>query len=158
MYLCYSVGILSGTPMDANKQFYIPPDGPPQGISPNPEIFSCMGQDNIYQMLEDFYLRLETSSIRHLFPDDLIAASKRSAAFYVFILGGPPLYQQQYGPPMMRKRHLPFPIDEEARQVWLSCFYDILKKADEKYNFPKQHLPGFCHFLEQFSGWMVNTK
>ena len=61
-----------------------------------------MGQENIFKMLEDFYLELEQSSIRHLFPDDVVAASRKSAAFFVGLLGGPPLYQQLYGPPMMR--------------------------------------------------------
>lgn len=144
--------------MASQKQFYVPPEGPPQGISPNPEIFVCMGQEAIFKMLEDFYLELEKSPIRHLFPTDMVTASKRSAAFFVFILGGPPLYQQQFGPPMMRKRHMPFPIDEEARQVWLSCFRHVLENADQKYSFPMEHMAGFWNFLDRFSAWMVNTK
>lgn len=144
--------------MTREREFYVPPSGPPQGVNPSPEIFASMGKENIYQMIEDFYLELEKSSIRHLFPPDIIAASRRSAAFFVFILGGPPLYQQQFGSPMMRKRHLPFPIDEEARREWLRCFQIILQDADQKYHFPMQHMQGFWNFLEQFSAWMVNTK
>lgn len=138
--------------------FYIPPEGPPQGILPNDKIYSIMGEEAIFQMLEDFYAELEKSSIRSMFPADMKKASKRSAAFFVFILGGPPLYQQHYGPPRMRQRHMPFPIDEEARQVWLSCFKTILKDAGQKYRFPLEHMPGFIHYLDQFSRWMVNTK
>lgn len=116
-----------------------------------------MGQDNIFAMLEDFYRELEQSSIRYMFPEDMVAASKRSAAFFVGLLGGPPLYQQLYGPPMMRARHLPFPIDEAARQVWLDCFNRVLDHAPERYNFPAEHLPGFRAFLDGFASWMVNT-
>lgn len=144
--------------MPTNRQFYIPPEGPPQGINPSPQIYALMGEDQIYQMLEDFYLELEKSSIRHLFPADMREASKRSAAFFVFILGGPPLYQQQFGPPRMRQRHMPFAIDEAARQVWLDCFKHVLQDADKKYHFPLEHLAGFWRFLDQFSAWMVNTK
>lgn len=144
--------------MTNNSRFYIPPGGPPQGINPNPEIFARMGEEAIYKMLEDFYLELEKSSIRHLFPEDMVAASKRSAAFFVFIMGGPPLYHQQFGPPMLRKRHLAFKIDEEARQVWLECFKVVLKDADTKYHFPMEHYHSFYRFLDQFSAWMVNTK
>lgn len=136
---------------------FTPPGGPPRVSPPSPQIFAHMGQDNIFQMLEDFYRELEQSSIRFMFPEDMVAASKRSAAFFVGLLGGPPLYQQLYGPPMMRARHLPFPIDEEARQVWLQCFYRVLEDAPQKYNFPAEHLPGFRAFLDGFSGWMVNT-
>lgn len=116
-----------------------------------------MGQDNIFAMLEDFYRELEQSTIRPMFPEDMAAASRRSAAFFVGLLGGPPLYQQLYGPPMMRARHLPFPIDEAARQEWLACFNRVLDHAPERYNFPAEHIPGFRAFLEGFSSWMVNT-
>lgn len=144
--------------MSTERQFYVPPQGPPQGIIPDSQIYVKMGENSIFKMLEDFYSELEKSSIRHLFPQDMQEASKRSAAFFVFILGGPPLYQQQYGPPRMRMRHLPFAIDETARQVWLNCFQKILKDADKKYQFPMEHMDSFWHFLDQFSAWMVNTK
>lgn len=138
--------------------FYVPPEGPPENILPSPEIYAKMGENAIYQMLEDFYLELGKSSIHHLFPKDIKEASKKSAAFFVFILGGPPLYQQQFGPPRMRQRHLPFAIDETARQTWLECFKITLQNADKKYHFPMEHMQGFWRYLEQFSGWMVNTK
>lgn len=144
--------------MTAERDIYVPPEGPPQGINPDPQIYAIMGEDAIYQMLEDFYMELEKSSIRSLFPPDMKEASKRSAAFFVFILGGPPLYQQLYGPPRMRQRHMPFAIDEHARQVWLDCFKTILRDADKKYHFPMEHMEGFWRFLDRFSAWMVNTK
>jgi hemoglobin len=144
--------------MSAERQFYVPPQGPPEGIVPSPEIYAQMGEDNIFKMLEDFYSELEKSSIRSLFPPDMREASQRSAAFFVFILGGPPLYQQQFGPPRMRQRHLPFAIDEAARLVWLECFRRILQQAEQKYNFPLEHKESFWCFLDQFSAWMVNTK
>lgn len=142
--------------MSENKKFYTPPEGPPH-VTPSHEIYPLMGEENIFKMLEDFYLELEKSSIRSMFPQDMREASKKSGAFFVFLCGGPPLYQQRFGPPMMRKRHLPFPIDEAARQVWLGCFRKVLDHAD-KYNFPTEHLPGFWNFLDKFSAWMVNTK
>jgi hemoglobin len=143
--------------MSREHQVYVPPGGPPQSITPSSQIYKKMGEDSIFKMLEDFYTELEKSSIRHLFPQDMKEASKRSAAFFVFILGGPPLYQQQYGSPRMRQRHLPFTIDEAARQVWLECFNKVLQKAEEKYQFPLEHKEGFLRFLDQFSAWMVNT-
>jgi hemoglobin len=144
--------------MSSERSFYIPPEGPPQGILPNPEIYAKMGEANIFRMLEDFYSELSQSTISHLFPEEMREASKKSAAFFVFILGGPPLYQQKYGPPMMRKRHLPFKIDEEARQVWLNTFRKILENADKKYRFPLEHKESFWNYLEKFSSWMVNTR
>ena len=138
------------------RVIYTPPGGPPQGPGPSPEIYRIMGEDNIFRMMSDFYIELEKSGIRHLFPPNMHEASRKSAAFFVGLLGGPPLYLQQYGPPRMRARHLPFEIDEPARQIWLRCFDNVLEGAELKYNFPPQHLQGFKDFLKSFSAWMVN--
>ncbi|MEZ4617319.1 MAG: hypothetical protein R2867_17665 [Caldilineaceae bacterium] len=87
----------------------------------------------------------------------MVKASQKSAAFFVGLLGGPPLYHERYGNPMMRARHMPFVIDEAARQEWLACFDRVLAAAPERYKFPSEHIAGFRAFLEGFSGWMVNT-
>lgn len=139
------------------RAIYVPPGGPPRVAPPDPAIYAAMGTDNIFAMIRDFYRELEQSSIRHLFPTDMIAAADKSAAFFVGLLGGPPLYHQLYGNPMMRARHMPFVIDEVARQEWLRCFAMVLEDAPARYDFPAQHLLGFWAFLEGFSTWMVNT-
>ena len=139
-----------------DREIYVPPGGPSRVALPSQKIYSAMGQENIFKMIEDFYHELEQSSLRLMFPDDMVEASKKSAAFFVGLLGGPLLYQKLYGSPMMRARHMPFPIDEQARQEWLACFDRVLANAVEWYDFPEQHLTGFRLFLQGFSGWMVN--
>lgn len=141
-----------------DPSFYVPPGGPPQGAGPSKEIFAGMGRENIFRMCRDFYAELEQSEIRWMFSEDMPAASKKIAAFLVGLLGGPPLYHELYGPPQMRARHMPFAIDESARQVWLACFKKTLERAENKYDFPPEHVPGFIQFLEEFSAWMVNRK
>ena len=141
----------------SERQIYVPPGGPPRVARPDPEIYSRMGEQNIFLMLEDFYRELGQSAIASMFPPDLVRASQKSAAFFVGLLGGPPLYQQRYGNPMMRARHIPFIIDEAARQEWLACFDRVLAQAAQKYDFPQEHIPGFRAFLDGFSSWMVNT-
>jgi len=137
------------------RDIYTPPGGPPQS-GPSREIYALMGEENIFKMLLDLYRELEKSPIRSLFPSDMEEASKKSAKFFVQVLGGPPLYVIDHGPPRMRARHLPFEIDEKARQEWLKCFERVLENAETKYNFPPQHLQGFKDFLRDFSAWMVN--
>jgi hemoglobin len=144
--------------MDSPRKIYVPPGGPPQGPKPNAEIYAKMGEKNIYKMIEDFYKELEKSDVRYMFPKDMIDASKKTAEFFIFLVGGPPLYHEKHGSPMMRQRHLPFKIDAHARLTWLSCFKKVLEDADKKYNFPMEHLPGFVSFIENFSEWMVNTR
>lgn len=140
-----------------SQEIYVPPAGPPRVASPSPDIYAQMGEANINLMIADFYAELEQSAIRFMFPDDLTASAEKSAAFFVGLLGGPPLYHMRYGSPMMRARHMPFPIDEAARQEWLACFNRTLDQAEAKFDFPAEHLPGFRAFLNGFSGWMVNT-
>ncbi len=137
---------------------YIPQVGPNSAPAPSREIYAPMGEANIFRMLADFYAELERSSIRAMFPGDMQASSEKSAAFFVGLLGGPPLYQQRYGAPMMRARHLPFPIDEQARRIWLGCWEPVLTRAATDYNFPSEHLQGFRDFLIGFSAWMVNRR
>ena len=134
----------------------MPLGGPPRVDPPSREIYALMGEEPIFRMLEDFYVALEQSALRGMFPADMVAASRKSAAFFVGLLGGPPLYQQRYGAPMLRARHMPFPIDEVARQEWLAVFNRILDDAPAAYGFPSQHLEGLRVFLREFSGWMVN--
>ena len=141
----------------SERAIYVPPGGPPRVAAPDPAIYEQMGLDAIVQMIEDFYAELAQSAIREMFPVDMVAASRKSAAFFVGLLGGPPLYHQLYGNPAMRARHMPFPIDEAARQEWLRCFDAVLADAPARYNFPAEHLAGFRTFLHGFSAWMVNT-
>ncbi len=137
---------------------YTPPSGPPQVDRPSEEIFPALGQKGVFELLATLYEHLEQSPVRPMFPEDMHTASERSAAFFVQLLGGPPLFNQHYGPPRMRQRHLPFEIDAAAREIWLACFDKALEDAPQRIGFPEQHIPGFRRFLEAFSEWMVNHK
>ena len=142
----------------ANTEPYVPPGGPPQGPLPSPEIFAAMGEKGLFGLAADFYSEPEASPIRSLFEGDMAENSKKLAMFLVSATGGPPLYQQAYGPPRMRARHLPFAIGPEERRVWLECFFKALETAPEKHGFPSKHLQDFKDYLERFSAWMVNRQ
>ncbi|MFI4897375.1 MAG: hypothetical protein ACIARR_06080 [Phycisphaerales bacterium JB059] len=147
--------------MARSKPIHTPLVTPPPNGSVSPEIFQAMGEEAIFRMIRDFYEKLASSAIGHMFssdPEGLAAEAERSGAFFVFLLGGPPLYQRRYGPPRMRQRHLAFEIDEAARQEWLRCFGETLEDAPTKYGFPPEHLEGFVEFLVKFSAWMVNAE
>jgi len=49
-----------------------------------------MGEAAIFRMLSDFYAELGCPPIRPMFPGDLEESSKKSARFFVQLLGGPP--------------------------------------------------------------------
>lgn len=54
-------------------------------------------------------------------PEDIDEVKARLSAFLSGWLGGPVLYPQRYGPPMMRRRHISFPIGPQERDIWLKC-------------------------------------
>src|SRR5262245_19198827 len=141
-----------------SRRIYVPSVDPGRIAPPSRDIYGVMGEANIVRMMSDFYGELAQSSLRRLFPEDMAAASRRSAAFFVGLLGGPPLYQRRFGNPMMRARHMPFAITPRAREEWLACFERVLADAPRRYAFPAEHLPGFRAFLQAFSMWMVNTE
>jgi truncated hemoglobin YjbI len=102
-----------------DRRVHVPLAGPPQVERPSPEIFAAMGEDNVYQMLEDFYRELAASEISLLFPDDILASSRKSGAFFIGLLGGPPRYQELHGNPArchFFESHLP------AFRNWLHIF------------------------------------
>lgn len=144
--------------MTAGGSFSLVP-GPPQVGRP-PAVYEAMGEANLFAMLEDFYVRLSHSEIASLFPTEsgeLRAAAHKSGAFFVGLLGGPPLYHQRHGSPMMRARHQPFAITPAGRAVWLRCFDQTLEVAPARFGFPPEHVPAFRAWLDAFSAWMVNT-
>ena len=134
------------------SEFYVPPSGPPQGAPPSREIFARLGEAGIRALLQAHYQRLAASEVSHLFTGDMVEAADRSADFFIQVLGGPPHYSQKHGPPRMRARHIPFPIDAKAREVWLSCFRAALDEVE----FPPEFRTEFEKFLDEFSAWMVN--
>jgi len=74
--------------------------------------------------IEAFYKRLHASPVAVLFPESESAmerAADKTGALFVFLFGGPHLYQQRHGSPRMRMRHLPFQIAPKARADWLRC-------------------------------------
>ncbi|MDG2703174.1 hypothetical protein P7M02_24290, partial [Vibrio parahaemolyticus] len=39
------------------------------------------------------------------------------------------LYTEEHGHPMLRARHLPFPITEERADAWLECMEDAMDQV-----------------------------
>ena len=44
-------------------------------------------------------------------------------------MGGPQLFVQEYGHPMLRARHLPFTIGDSERDQWLLCMNRALDEV-----------------------------
>lgn len=93
------------------------------------------GEATIRQLVEAFYPRVQAHPLlRPLFPADLTETMEKQYDFLSQFFGGPPLYTEKRGHPMLRARHLPFPIDQKTADAWLSCMAAALQEVgiDEK--------------------------
>ena len=83
------------------------------------------GGETIRQLVDRFYDLMELEPayavIRQLHPADLSTSRDKLYLFLSGWMGGPGLYQEKYGHPMLRARHLPFPIGSTERNQWLDC-------------------------------------
>ncbi|NBI28915.1 globin domain-containing protein [Chengkuizengella marina] len=93
------------------------------------------GEATVRKIVETFYpIVQENSVIGPLFPADIMPVKEKQFLFLTQFFGGPPLYSEQYGHPMMRARHLPFEITRERADAWLGC----MKKALSTIELDKQ--------------------
>ncbi|MFD1952841.1 globin [Paenibacillus thailandensis] len=85
------------------------------------------GSDTIRRIVEAFYPKVQQHPLlAPLFPDDIRPVMDKQYMFLSQFFGGPSLYSDAYGHPMMRGRHLPFPITKERADAWLDCMYRAL--------------------------------
>jgi hemoglobin len=140
------------------NQIYTPPQGPPRISAP--PLYDKIGLERLYEMAWIQYQALGTSRIAELFPEEeaeLKAASEKQAEFMCGVMGGPKVYIEKHGPPRMRARHLPFAIDEAARQEWLRCFRLAFDQCGGV-GLDETDQTMLLNWIEVFSAWMVNRE
>jgi hemoglobin len=83
------------------------------------------GEEGVRLLVDRFYDLMETApegaGIRALHPPDLTRSREKLFLFLVGWSGGPPLYVEKHGHPMLRARHLPFPIGAAEADAWVWC-------------------------------------
>lgn len=91
------------------------------------------GADGVRTLVERFYQIMDTlpeaARIRALHPADLGGSTDKLYKFLSGWLGGPALYVEEFGHPMLRARHLPFPIETADRDAWLLCMKHALDEV-----------------------------
>lgn len=83
------------------------------------------GVERIRDLVERFYDVMDSdpkaAGIRALHQPDLTEAREKLFMFLTGWTGGPQIYIERYGHPMLRRRHLPFPIGNSERDQWMYC-------------------------------------
>ncbi len=102
----------------------------------NPEnlnIYAALGgEQRLSELVNRFYDHMETLAetqpIRKMHAKSLKVSREKLFMFLSGWLGGPDLYIEKYGHPMLRRRHMPFSIGAKESQQWLLC---MQKAMDE---------------------------
>lgn len=82
------------------------------------------GDAKLRELVERFYALMHAEpaleGIRKLHPPSLEGSTEKLYMFLSGWLGGPQLYAEKYGHPMLRARHLPFAIGKSERDQWMA--------------------------------------
>ncbi|WP_103110191.1 globin domain-containing protein [Brevibacillus reuszeri] len=88
------------------------------------------GADTLARLVDNFYdLVAKHPDLAPLFPEDFTEVKERQYQFLTQFLGGPTLYTDQHGHPMLRARHMRFPIGVVQAEAWLACMKEAMDQT-----------------------------
>lgn len=101
-------------------------------------VYDRIGEEGFARIASGFYERVRKDEVigpmyeKHLAAtgEEWAAAEARLRDFLVGRCGGPPRYIEQRGHPRLRMRHMPFAIDVDARNRWVTMMQASMDDAD----------------------------
>lgn len=101
----------------------------------NPELSPYQrlgGEAAIRKLVTRFYELMatlpEAQEILAMHPQDLSRSEDKLFKFLSGWLGGPPLFEQEFGSPFLRARHMPFAIGDAERDAWMRCMSQAIEE------------------------------
>ncbi|MDD4882384.1 MAG: group II truncated hemoglobin [Gallionellaceae bacterium] len=83
------------------------------------------GEAKIRSLVDAFYRHMdelpEAYGVRKMHAEDLSGSRQKLFDFLSGWMGGPQLFVEKHGQPMLRRRHLHFTIGDTERDQWLMC-------------------------------------
>jgi hemoglobin len=119
------------------------------------QLVSVVGEEGIARLTAAFYRQVyEDEILRPMYPEhDREGAEQRLRDFLIYRLGGSARYIEQRGHPRLRARHLPFRVDQAARDRWMT----LMGRALAEVAFPAEAERSLRGFLEQVSTFLINS-
>lgn len=118
------------------------------------QVYARIGEDGFTRLVRAFYAQVPADEVLGPMypPHELAAAEVRLRDFLVGRFGGPPRYVEQRGHPRLRMRHMPFAIDQRARDRWMQLMETAIGEAE----LPKDVATLMRDFLAQVATFMIN--
>lgn len=89
------------------------------------------GQEAVDKIIDSLYTHIgKHPKLIPIFPDDLNESARKQRLFLTQFFGGPNLYFQDRGHPMLKRRHMNFEITPERKDAWLACMDKALDEAE----------------------------
>ncbi len=107
----------------------------PTAISPITLYAAIGGEPTVRALVARFYQLMDTlpeaKACRDVHPPSLEGSAEKLYEYFTGYLGGPQLYVEKRGHPMLRRRHFLAPIGPAERDGWLVCFNRALDETVE---------------------------
>jgi hemoglobin len=102
----------------------------PWGVAATP-FEEIGGEDAVRNLAETFYdvIEEESQALRALLPARTRNTRRKLFMYLSGWLGGPPLYEQEWGHPRLRMRHMPFPIGDHEVTEWMRCMRETMHRV-----------------------------
>lgn len=99
-------------------------------------LYEAIGGDaTVRALTRRFYELMDTLPeavhCRAIHPADLSGSESKFYDYLTGYLGGPPVYVEKHGHPMLRRRHFVAPIGPAERDEWLLCFRRAMDETIE---------------------------
>ena len=119
------------------------------------EIYKQIGEEGFERLVRAFYAQVPGDDILGpMYPaDDLAGAEERLREFLVGRFGGPQRYIEQRGHPRLRMRHMPFKLDQRARDRWVQ----LMERALAEAKLPAESEKLLCDFFHHMASFLMNT-
>ena len=118
------------------------------------QIYQIIGEEGFSRLVGAFYRQVPHDDILGAMypPGELAAAESRLRDFLIYRFGGPQRYIEERGHPRLRARHMPFRIDQTARDRWMQLMANAFAEAA----LPPEVEQFLRAFFDQMSTFMIN--
>lgn len=119
------------------------------------EIYAQLGDAPFRRLIDAFYAGVaDDPLLRPMYPADLTASKEHLFLFITQFFGGPQRYNTLRGHPRLRMRHMPFQIDQAARDTWMRHMLAALDQAA----IPEPAYTAMREYFERAATFLINAN
>lgn len=119
------------------------------------DIYGQIGEEGFARLVTAFYDQVPADDILGpMYPaNDMPGAEDRLREFLIGRFGGPQRYIESRGHPRLRMRHMPFKLDQRARDRWVQ----LMDRALDQASLPAESTQCLREFFHHMATFMINT-